>query len=120
MPKRDAVLLLGDILESIRRIGEYTRGMDFQGLRKNQMVVDAVIRNCEIIGEASRNVPKEIQQEYTDIPWSRIIGFRNVAVHKYFEVDLELLWVIISEQIPTVEPLIKKALTEVAKMAGSH
>ena len=71
---------------------------------KNEMVVDAVIRNLEIVGEAARNIPEEGRSKYSDIPWKRVVGFRNIVIHGYFDVDLEIVWVIAKERLPELKP----------------
>ncbi len=102
MSKRDFKLFLSDILESIKRIEEYTSGLTFEDFENNTIVSDAVVRNLEIIGEAAKNIPSEIAQGYP-IPWKKIIGFRNIVIHAYFTVDLKNVWYIIKEQLPELK-----------------
>jgi len=72
------------------------------------MIVDAVIRNLEIIGEAAKNIPNEICEQYTEIPWKKMIGLRNIATHAYFGIDLEIIWEIITKNLPETKGQIKK------------
>jgi uncharacterized protein with HEPN domain len=72
-----------DILHAIDKIELYTRDMTASEFRKNQLVIDAVIRNFEIIGEASNHVPERIQRTYPDIPWRQMISLRNILIHEY-------------------------------------
>jgi uncharacterized protein with HEPN domain len=100
MSKRTPILLLEDILESAKRIVEYTHGMTFEDFSNDNKTVDAVIRNFEIIGEASHLLPDQLKESYSSVDWFRIRGFRNRIVHGYFGVDIEIVWKISCEQIP--------------------
>ncbi len=101
MSKRDPKLLLEDMISAIKKIEKYTQEISsFEEFERSEIVSDAVIRNLEIIGEAASKLPKEIQQKYSDIPWKNIIGLRNVVIHGYFVVDLEIIWKIIKDQLP--------------------
>jgi len=64
------------------------------------MLVDAVVRNFEIIGEASKNIPLSIQEKYPEIPWKKMYGLRNLISHEYFGVDYEMLWEISTVSLP--------------------
>jgi len=104
MSKRDLRLFLMEILEAIEKIERYIDSLSFEDFVKNEMVVDAVIRNLEIVGEAARNIPEEVRSKYSDIPWKRVVGFRNIVIHGYFDVDLEIVWVIAKERLPELKP----------------
>ena len=82
--KRDYIHFLEDILSAIEKIEMYTKGLNFEKLCENSMAVDAVVRNFEIIGEATKNVPKTVKDKYPDVEWKEAIGFRNVLTHDYF------------------------------------
>ncbi|WP_258084431.1 HepT-like ribonuclease domain-containing protein [Thermococcus thermotolerans] len=112
MSKRDPCLFLGDMLEAINRIEEYTEVYEFEDFIRDRKTVDAVLRNLEIIGEAARYVPEEIKEEYSDIPWRRIIGLRNVVIHHYFGVDLNIVWRIIRFQLPELKESVEKMVEE--------
>jgi uncharacterized protein with HEPN domain len=75
------------------------------------MLIDAVIRNFEIIGEAVKSIPIEIQMKYPDIEWKEASGFRNVLIHEYFGIDLEAIWDTINNDIPIFKDKILKVLT---------
>jgi uncharacterized protein with HEPN domain len=81
-----------DILDSIEKIQKFTRGMTFAEFEKNTMVLDAVIRNFEIIGEAGNHIPISIQNQYSRIPWKQIISMRNSLIHEYFGADDSVVW----------------------------
>jgi uncharacterized protein with HEPN domain len=98
---------LGDILDSIAAIKGYVKGVDLAGFKHNRMMVDAVLRNIEIIGEAAKNIPAGMRKSHPEIPWTRIIGLRNIVIHEYASVDIETIWKIIKENLPGVEPQLK-------------
>lgn len=91
---------LEDMLKSMLRITEYINNKNFSDFKKDYMLVDAVVRNFEIIGEASKNVPLEIQEMYPEIPWKKMYGLRNLISHEYFGIDYEMLWEIASTNLP--------------------
>jgi uncharacterized protein with HEPN domain len=94
--KRRFDIYLEDILKSMLRITEYIDAKNFTDFKKNYMLVDAVVRNFEIIGEASKNIPLKIQKQYPEIPWKKMYGLRNLISHEYFGIDYEMLWEIAS------------------------
>ncbi|MEW6531940.1 MAG: DUF86 domain-containing protein [Thermodesulfobacteriota bacterium] len=100
---RDYRLYLDDILESCRKIRQFTEGVSFQEFQQNTMMQDAVIRNFEIIGEAVNHLPEEIKSLYHDIELAEIIGFRNILAHGYFAVKVETVWSAIEEGLPDLE-----------------
>ncbi len=99
-----------DILEAMDKIECYIKGLTYETFVENGMVVDAVIRNLEIIGEASKSIPKDVREKYPGIPWERMIGLRNIVIHEYFGIDLGIIWEIISKNLPETKPLIAKML----------
>ena len=110
MSERSAELLLEDMLESCERILEYTKGLSFDMFRKNYLVVDAVVRNFTIIGEAAGRISDEYKVKHPEIEWDRIRGFRNRIVHDYFGIDYQIVWIIIENNIPELRDLIKKII----------
>jgi len=106
---KDPRISLVQILECLDRIRAYTK----DGKRKfdhDSMVRDAVIRNFEIIGEASKRVPMEFREQTSEIPWRGLSGFRDVLIHQYEGVDYERVWRIIEEDLPGLRSAISKAL----------
>jgi uncharacterized protein with HEPN domain len=93
-------LLLEDILESAKKIKKFTKGMSFEKFIQDEKTIDAVIRNFEIIGEASNRLPDEFKSKYDNIDWMRIKGFRNRIVHDYFGIDHSIVWKIIESFLP--------------------
>ncbi len=100
MSTRDWKFRIEDILEAIGRIEDYTADLDYAGWQGDQKTIDAVIRNFEIIGEAARHVPDSIQERFSDVPWAKMKGIRNVLIHEYFGVDVEVVWKTVRQDIP--------------------
>lgn len=98
--ERNFIMYSEDMIQSMERIGEYADGLDLQEFKQNHLVIDAVVRNFEIIGEASKNVPKDIREKYPEIPWRQMYGLRNLIAHEYFGVDYEMIWEIATKNIP--------------------
>ena len=110
--KRDYILFLEDILNSIEKLEKYTKGLDFKAFSENEMVIDAVTRNLEVMGEAVKNIPLDIQKKYPEVEWKEAKGFRNILIHDYFGIDLESVWDTINDDIPLLKKHISKVLKE--------
>ena len=91
---RSTRYFLSDIIESVQKVQNYASSGRSSFL-EDEILQDAIIRRLEIIGEASNQVPEEITERHSEIPWRQIIGFRNIAIHEYFRVDLHLVWSLI-------------------------
>lgn len=92
MSSRDWIFRIQDILTCIEKIERYTSGMTMTEFKKEEIVIDAVVRNFEIIGEASKHIPANIRNKYPDVPWNEMAGIRNILIHEYFGVDTKILW----------------------------
>ena len=112
--KRHYRFYIEDIELSMTRILEYVAGMDLLKFKQNYMTVDAVVRNFEIIGEAAKNIPDEIKDKYQEIPWRKMYGLRNLISHEYFGIDYEMIWEIITSDLPRnlsdIKNILKKEL----------
>ena len=97
-----------DILEAIDSILEYTSNMDQSSWEKDRKTIDAVIRNFEIIGEAATHVPEEVQNNYREVPWSQMKGIRNLLIHEYFGVDIDVVWETIKKDLEPLKKSLKK------------
>lgn len=100
MPKREDELLLKDILEAGRKIFAYTKLADYERFVSNDMMVDAVVRNFEVIGEAAKLVSEETKSNHPEIEWKRMTQFRNVLIHDYFGIEYEIVWDVIQNYLP--------------------
>lgn len=110
MPPRSWRLRVEDILTAIVRIQKYTQDQSFDSFQGDQMMVDAVVRNLEILGEAASHVPRDVQMRYPDVPWLDMRDMRNVAAHGYFKVDLVVVWDTIQNDLPTLLPQLREIL----------
>ena len=115
MSKRDAILFLYDILEAIAKIESYTEGMNYDEFIHDEKTIDAVIRNLEIIGEAAKNIPEDIKNEYPEIPWKAIAGMRDKLIHSYFGVSLPIVWETIKNDLPILKCQIERILKELER-----
>ena len=97
---RNWELFLNDIEISATKIMRYTHNMNLQTFINNELVYDAVLRNLEIIGEATKQIPPEIRQRFPSINWRGITGLRDILAHAYFALDDETLWDIVKNKVP--------------------
>ncbi|XOB98725.1 DUF86 domain-containing protein [Deinococcota bacterium DY0809b] len=81
---------------------------------ENELVADAVVRNLEIIGEAARHVPDEFRERFPEADWRRVVGFRNVVIHEYFDVDLDIVWVVSTRHMPKLKKVVARMLETLA------
>lgn len=109
---RDPGLYVEDILEAIRRIEGYVDGLTFDDFSRDQMVVDAVVRNFEVIGEASKRVPVGTRRGHPGVPWGIMAGMRDKLIHAYFGVDVGVLWATVKEDIPALRDAVEELLRE--------
>lgn len=106
--KKDNAIYVEHMLDSILRIGEYIESKElFYGSR---LVQDAVVRNLQVMAESSQRLSDEIKKKYPDIPWNDISGFRNILVHDYLGIDLDVIWSVVEQELPRLE----KALNEIS------
>jgi uncharacterized protein with HEPN domain len=96
--RRDELLII-DILDSAHKILSYVEELDLADFLNDSRTQDAVIRNFEIIGEASNRISESLKNKYPDVPWPRLRGYRNRLIHEYFGVDYTIVWQIIQEDL---------------------
>ena len=107
---RDYSLYLKDILAAIESIEGFIAGMDLDTFQDDDKTNSAVMRKLEIIGEAVKQIPDEIRQEYSQVPWKEMAGMRDKLIHFYFGVDYHLVWKTITEGLPQVKQDVEKVL----------
>tara|TARA_Y100000310_G_C20642072_1_gene794538 strand:- start:1110 stop:1481 length:372 start_codon:yes stop_codon:yes gene_type:complete len=101
--KRDTTLFIKDILDNIYLIKESTEKISKEDFLNDQLIQDATVRRIEIIGEAAKNIPKDIKEKYPNIEWKKATGTRDIFIHAYFEVDLDIVWNIIKKDLLDLE-----------------
>lgn len=111
--RRSVLLYLTDILESIDLIEQYVNGIDPHFFITSKEKQDAVVRRIEVIGEAAGKIPNAFREGYPQVPWTKIKGIRNIAIHHYFGVSPELIWQVATVDIVELKPWIEKAIREV-------
>lgn len=101
---------LGHLLAAIQRIRRYTANKTYADFTFDEQLQDAVVRNIEIIGEAARNVERDMPDFaalYPQIPWAALYAMRNRVAHGYWTVDLEIVWQVVQRDLPTLEEQIQ-------------
>ena len=114
--KREYKFFLNDILEAVDSIHKFSEGLNFDSFKRNKLIVDACVRNIEIVAEAIKNIPIEVKNDYPDIPWSKVIGFRNMVIHQYWVIDKEILWDIIQTKLESLKEQISDVLEKEKKL----
>ena len=107
---RAFLMYLEDIQTAMNRIAEYINGLNFVKFKRDYKTVDAVIRNFEIIGEASKNLPEVIKDKYDEIPWAEMYLLRNKVSHEYFGIDYEIIWDVALNYLPENKTQIDKII----------
>lgn len=110
--KKDPKIFIKHILESISRIESFSRGLAKEDFLKDELKQSAIIRQLEVIGEATKNIPDSFRIKYLDIEWKKIAGTRDKLSHDYFGVDLNTVWDVIKEDLPTLKKEIEKILKD--------
>ncbi|MCH8569046.1 MAG: DUF86 domain-containing protein [Balneolales bacterium] len=110
MSKRKPDVYLQDILESIEHIQRFLEGVSEEDFYENVEKQDAVLRRLEIIGEAVKHLPEEIRDKHPDIPWRQIAGMRDIIIHEYFGVTLDMIWVVATEDIHDLKAKVEEII----------
>ncbi len=97
---RDYHLFLDDISKSCERIQRYVSGMTRETFLADERTYDAVLRHLMIIGEAVKNLPQEVRDQYPSVEWKQIARFRDFTVHHYSGIDVKIVWNIVAAEVP--------------------
>ncbi|MBI2986884.1 MAG: DUF86 domain-containing protein [Deltaproteobacteria bacterium] len=115
MSRRTVPLLVEDIWEAIEKIDRYVSGWNHDAFVADDKTVDSVVRNLEIIGEAANRLPPDFKAQHSEIKWPKIIGLRHRIVHDYFNIDVEIVWEIIQNDLPAFKSRLSLARQRLAK-----
>lgn len=110
--RREHKAYLKDILKAIRKIERYVKDISFDDFAEDELIQDAVVRNLEIIGEAVKNIPKDIKNMKSEVEWKKIAGLRDILIHAYFGIDTDIVWDVIKNKIPMLKKAILGVLSE--------
>ena len=115
MPPRKLSLLISDIQKAVGRLQKLVEGMLLERFLSDETTAEAVLYNFAIIGEAASKIPRVLREKYSTIPWPQMIGMRNIVIHEYFRIDLEILWDTIQNRLPELLPVLQQMLVEAGK-----
>ncbi|HCX39331.1 MAG TPA: hypothetical protein DHS36_03695 [Candidatus Veblenbacteria bacterium] len=110
---KDYSVFLDHILASIEAIETYAQDISEQEFLRSPEKQDAILRRLEIIGEAVKNLPEEFKQQHPEVAWAKVMGTRNILVHEYFGVDMNIVWDTIRQSLPPLKKQIISLLESV-------
>lgn len=108
---RDDKERLLDILEAIGSINKYA-GRGRKAFEKEELIQTWIVHHLQILGEAAAKVSQDFQNKSAQIPWHKIIGMRNILVHNYFDIDVDIIWSAVQNDLPKLKDQIKKILEQ--------
>jgi len=113
--KRNCLLFLEDISQRIEKIDSYTIGMGYDEFAQDDKTISACIREIEVIGEATKQIPKDIKDRFSNLPWSLMAKMRDKLIHWYFEIDEEIVWNVAKGKLPDIKIQIDKIIKDLRK-----
>jgi uncharacterized protein with HEPN domain len=115
---REYVDYLKDILDAIEKAEQFVDDMDFDRFSSDYKTSFAVIRALEIIGEASKKLPETLKRQNPGLPWREIAGIRDILIHEYFGLNLQVIWKTLKEDFPKLKPVITAMLEKASQQGG--
>ena len=112
MSKSNPAALLADMIEAIEQMGRFTLRYDARSFAEDDMTVQAVCRCLEILTETAVRTPEPLRQRFPGIPWSRLAGLHPRLIRAYFDVDRDLLWKIVADDVPPLLPQLRAILDQ--------
>jgi uncharacterized protein with HEPN domain len=112
MRKREYLDYIQDIIDAIKDVEDFVKGMNLDDFMNDRKTILAVIKSIENIGEAAKGVPHSIRNKYVDIPWKDMAGMRDKLSHVYFGVDLKVVWKTIQQDLPRLKIFISRIIAE--------
>ncbi|MBN2284815.1 MAG: DUF86 domain-containing protein [Tissierellales bacterium] len=109
--QRELKTYIEDIITAVEKIEKYTAGMIKEDLIKNELVQDAVVRNLEVIGEAVKKIPEDVRRQYEHIPWRKIAGLRDILIHEYFGINMNIVWDVIENKLKPLKAVVQELHT---------
>lgn len=103
---------LNDMREAVSSIEEFVKDMTFEEFEKDRKTLFAVIRAFEVLGEATKKIPKTVREKYPEIPWKEMAGMRNKLIHEYFAVDTKVLWKTVQTDVPEMRQAMRVLLPD--------
>ena len=112
MSKRRDRDYLNDIVEGMERVAEYICGLTRDEFMQDRKTIDAVVRNLEVVGEATKGLSNSLLERHPEVPWKGLAGVRDKMIHRYFGLNYDIIWTIAAEQFPPLLPLIRETIGE--------
>jgi len=109
---RDVRDYLDDIVQAAQQAFDFVEGMDYETFSRDRKTAYAVVRALEILGEATKRIPPEIRNRYPNVPWRSMAGIRDKLIHDYLNVNLEVVWKTVQEDLPPLVPDVQRVLHE--------
>ena len=108
--RSDDRVRVAHMADAAEAVGQFIEGQERADLDRNRMLLFALVRAVEVLGEAASKVSVETRAEFPDVPWNAIVGMRNRLIHGYFDVDTEIVWKTVTVEVPVLRELLRRLL----------